>query len=218
MKKTFDLKAEQDYYKLLPSELVITPDHIVDLQMQLCTGNPSWPLLLTNNNVLEVGSGECSYLNSFLKVSTPSLYVAQDIFRERMIIAKNEGGYPNVDFVVSDVLKLPFESQSFDLCLAFGLLHHIPNIKDALIEIARVLKIGGFFIFRDPYAQNPAIWLKYKFWHHSENESPISWRRIKKDFRDAKFNIVYMNRFWLRYPKLPPGPWSVNIGGLVRKT
>jgi SAM-dependent methyltransferase len=219
MSKTFDIKAEQYYYnKLSPTKLLITPERIVNLQMELCTGNPSWRLLLEDKAVLEVGSGECSYINTFLKVSTPFRYVAQDIFWERMMIAKNEGGYHKVDFVASDVLNLPFESQSFDLCLAFGLLHHIPNMKDALIEIARVLKVGGFFIFRDPYAQNPLIWLKFKLYHYSENESPISWRRIKEGLKYANFKIVNMSRFWLRYPKLPPGPWSVNIGGLVQKT
>lgn len=218
MSQQFDVRAEREYYKSPPTDSVITPDHLVEWQMTLSTGSSSWPTLLHNQRVLEVGAGECSYLKYLLMRANPLVYIAQDIFSERMQPAQEFGNYLGADFIASDVLHLPFHNGSFDLCMAFGLLHHIPNRQDALAEIARVLKAGGKFIFRDPSADNPAIWLKYKFGEKSQNEFPLFTRQIKFDFTCAGLHILHLNLFWLRFPKLPSGPWSVNIGGLAMKT
>ena len=43
-------------------------------------------------------------------------------------------------------LAIPFEDNRFDIVFSHGVLHHIPNIKAAQHEIARVLKPGGELI------------------------------------------------------------------------
>lgn len=48
-------------------------------------------------------------------------------------------------FVVSDVMTLPFRSQTWDGVLALGLLDHLSDLEQALQEIQRVLKPGGQF-------------------------------------------------------------------------
>ena len=45
--------------------------------------------------------------------------------------------------LVADVLALPLPSNSKDLVVAIGSLHHVGNFEDALTEIARVLRPGG---------------------------------------------------------------------------
>lgn len=42
---------------------------------------------------------------------------------------------------------LPFESQSFDMVVSFGVLEHVPNDRESLKEIRRVLRKGGVFFF-----------------------------------------------------------------------
>lgn len=40
---------------------------------------------------------------------------------------------------------LPFEDNSFDVILSFGVLEHVPNEKESISEIHRVLKENGLF-------------------------------------------------------------------------
>ncbi|PPS41574.1 bifunctional 2-polyprenyl-6-hydroxyphenol methylase/3-demethylubiquinol 3-O-methyltransferase UbiG [Chroococcidiopsis sp. TS-821] len=47
---------------------------------------------------------------------------------------------------------LPFEKESFDVVLSFGVLEHVPNDLESLREIHRILRRGGlFFCFFLPY-------------------------------------------------------------------
>ncbi len=41
------------------------------------------------------------------------------------------------------VLDLPFADDSFDMMFSHGVLHHVPEIKQAQREIHRVLRPGG---------------------------------------------------------------------------
>ena len=53
---------------------------------------------------------------------------------------------PNEQFLVSDILTLPFVSASFDHVFALAVLHHIPSAsfrQQAVRELARVVKPGG---------------------------------------------------------------------------
>lgn len=217
--KKFELEAEKRYsLQEMPTYFKVTPGEQVDFLLKSCTGEKNWPKFFHSKTILEVGAGECSFLPRFLEVSAPHKYVASDVFKERMEIAKNNIKNSAVEFCAANVLCLPFPRMEFDSILAFGLLHHIPNLEDAIGEIARVLKPGGLFIFRDPWVGNPAIWLKYRFGQKSDNEFPLSGRRIAQALKARGLKLVFVNRFWLRFPWLPSGPWSVNIGGTACKT
>ena len=43
----------------------------------------------------------------------------------------------------ADAENLPFDDQSFDVVVSFGVLHHTPDTEKALAEIFSVLKPGG---------------------------------------------------------------------------
>lgn len=45
---------------------------------------------------------------------------------------------------------LPFNGETFDLIVCFGVLHHIPNVSFVISEMARVLAPNGLLLLREP--------------------------------------------------------------------
>jgi SAM-dependent methyltransferase len=72
--------------------------------------------------------------------SSPARYVRCDLYPST----------PDVQRV--DMLKMPFEDQSFDLVIANHVLEHVDDDLKALGEISRVLKSGGYAILQTPYS------------------------------------------------------------------
>ena len=98
--------------------------------------------------VLEVGCGRGVALPPIAQLLRPGLLVGLDIdealiaeARARLVERKLEAG-----LVVSDVRRMPFDDQSFDLVIDFGTCHHISAPESALHEIVRILKPGGYFV------------------------------------------------------------------------
>lgn len=50
---------------------------------------------------------------------------------------------------VGDVSDKLFDDESFDLVIDFGIIHHVPDWKKVIEQIARVLKPGGVFLFEE---------------------------------------------------------------------
>lgn len=58
-------------------------------------------------------------------------------------------GVTNLQFVTGDVHALPFADNTSDIVHAHQVLHHLPNPVQALREIRRVSKPGGFVAVRE---------------------------------------------------------------------
>jgi ubiquinone/menaquinone biosynthesis C-methylase UbiE len=58
-------------------------------------------------------------------------------------------GLPNARFMTVDSIQLPFEDGEFDIVATNKVMHHIPNWEDAVAEMLRVLKPGGYLIYSD---------------------------------------------------------------------
>lgn len=95
--------------------------------------------------VLEVGVGAgtdfIQWLRAGAKVSGIDLtQEALDNLRHRIAVYDLP---PPESIQVADAENLPFASNSFDLGYSFGVLHHSPNTKKAIHELARVVRPGG---------------------------------------------------------------------------
>jgi ubiquinone/menaquinone biosynthesis C-methylase UbiE len=55
----------------------------------------------------------------------------------------------NIRFLTTDATDLQFPDRDYDIVLSFGTTHHISYWLDALREMRRVLKPGGYFIYYD---------------------------------------------------------------------
>jgi ubiquinone/menaquinone biosynthesis C-methylase UbiE len=73
-------------------------------------------------------------------------YVAADLSPSMLARARSEAarrGLEQIELIEADVEHLPFESERFDLCIAYNSLHCLPAPARALAELMRVLRVGG---------------------------------------------------------------------------
>jgi ubiquinone/menaquinone biosynthesis C-methylase UbiE len=57
----------------------------------------------------------------------------------------------NIELKLADSSDMPFDDESFDVCTAYGFLHHLPEPDSTFKEVFRCLKVGGvFYADQDP--------------------------------------------------------------------
>jgi len=108
--------------------------------------------------VLEIGCGRGAGAGLILDVYRPSLLYATDLDvamlkKARKYISSDK--MEHIALVAADGFRLPFKTDSLDAVFDFGVLHHIPDWRAALGEVARVLKMQGAFFFEELY---PALY------------------------------------------------------------
>jgi len=101
------------------------------------------------HDVLEVGCG-VGALSAFLS-SEYGMNVNGTDFDAKQIQMARElcDESDQLHFRVEDATKLTFEDASFDLAISQDVFHHIAAWPRAVSEIARVLRLGGHFIWID---------------------------------------------------------------------
>lgn len=105
--------------------------------------------LSKDKDILEIGCGNGHGTKLIQKYFNPKKITAIDLDEKMIEKAKKGTKDISVTFQVADAAKLPFASSSFDAVFDFGIIHHIPNWKDCLKELGRVLKPGGQLILED---------------------------------------------------------------------
>lgn len=71
---------------------------------------------------------------------------------------------------VGDAAAINESDASFDAVFDFAIIHHIPNWKDAVSEIARVLKPGGKFYFEEVTSHALGRWFYRTFLEHPQSQ------------------------------------------------
>lgn len=105
--------------------------------------------LSPNKTVLEIGCGDGKGTKLIKKYFHPHEIYAVDL-DERMIARAKRGVIdPHIYFEVSDACSMRYKDDTFDAIFDFGIIHHIPNWKDCLKELKRVLKPNGELIIED---------------------------------------------------------------------
>jgi ubiquinone/menaquinone biosynthesis C-methylase UbiE len=104
--------------------------------------------------MLEVGCGRGAGARLILKTFQPSILHCSDVDilmvkkAKKYLSAKEQ---EKICLHVGDAAYLPFENGTVDAVFGFGVLHHVPDWRKALSEIARVLKIGGVYFIEELY-------------------------------------------------------------------
>ncbi|MHB8068676.1 MAG: class I SAM-dependent methyltransferase [Desulfobaccales bacterium] len=107
--------------------------------------------------ILEIGCGRGAGAAMLLKEFAPATLHAQDldlvmIRQARAYLPANQNA---IFLYVGDAEHLPYADAALDAVFGFGVLHHVPDWRGGLAEIARVLKPGGRYFLEEFY---PALY------------------------------------------------------------
>ncbi|MHC1742059.1 MAG: class I SAM-dependent methyltransferase [Syntrophobacteraceae bacterium] len=104
--------------------------------------------------VLEVGCGRGAGASLVLEAFEPESVFATDLDVEMIRKARRyltASQKVPIQLATADASSLPFRSTAFDAVFVFGVLHHVPDWRSGLAEIARVLKPGGLLYIEELY-------------------------------------------------------------------
>jgi len=105
--------------------------------------------LSSNKIVLEIGCGTGNGSKLIKKYFQAKRIYATDLDKRMIDIAKKNNSDDSISFEVQDATKLKYKDNYFDAVFDSGVIHHIPNWKDCLKELQRVLKPKGQLIIED---------------------------------------------------------------------
>lgn len=119
--------------------------------------------LKADDSVLEIGSGTGS---TALELA-PGVadYLATDISDGMTAIAREkiaQSSLENLSAEAADLSVLPSKDGGYDAVLAFNLLHLLPDLDEALSQVATVLRPGGLFIQKTPLGFDSGAPLKFR--------------------------------------------------------
>jgi len=143
-------------------------------------------LNLSGKIILDAGCGSGYSSELILKELKPSQLLAFDLMPEQINLAKKRN--LNADFFVGDMTKIDLPSNTFDAVFIFGVLHHIPDWKKALAEIARVLKPEGVLLLEEVKGSFVETVGHFGFEH--PEEAMFNWSTLEKGVESAGFKIL----------------------------
>jgi SAM-dependent methyltransferase len=98
--------------------------------------------------VLDLGAGGCWCSDLLARLNRRS--VAVDISWRMLQTGRSRPGGAELAAVAGDMERLPFRSGAFDMAVCLNALHHVPDMRAGIREIARVLNDRGVAFFSEP--------------------------------------------------------------------
>ena len=103
--------------------------------------------LYQSATVLDVGCGTGTILKNLKKAADINGY---GIDAEENMITEAKKKCPQMNILVSNCAKTPFENEKFDIITACMAYHHFADKKGFAKEAARIIKLGGELYITDP--------------------------------------------------------------------
>jgi SAM-dependent methyltransferase len=99
-------------------------------------------------------------------------------------------------FIASDIRRIGFQDESFDLIYSMGTIEHFPEYRQALLECFRVLRTGGMAVIGVPNKFDPFLrplmvtFLNSLDLYAYGYEKSFTWRELEDLLRDCGFQII----------------------------
>ena len=142
---------------------------------------------ISKTKVLDIGSG-VGLVDRFLKASIPNLY-GVDV--EEGVVEKAKFNNPEVNYQLYDGAKLPFEDNTFDMCFAINVMHHVPPgmWENFSREMYRILKPGGIAAVFEHNPLNPLTRLAVARCEFDRDAVLLNHGKIKSLFNGAGLKV-----------------------------
>ncbi len=146
---------------------------------------------MSGGTALEVGCGRGVGAELILSVFGAENVDAFDLDPHMVKLAqKRLARYGNrIRLRVGDVTDIQAEDGCYDAVFDFGIVHHVPNWRDALKEIHRVLKPGGRFYCEEVLER----YITHPFWRRlldHPQEDRFNQDQFVKGLEDSGFVVV----------------------------
>jgi 2-polyprenyl-3-methyl-5-hydroxy-6-metoxy-1,4-benzoquinol methylase len=174
--------------------------------------HPFWNRIIrkymTGGKLLDIGCAEGDLLEwaSSHGFCPTGIDVSEYILREN----KKKNELLNYDLITSNIQKLPFKKNSFQIITCFDVLEHIKNPDSALLEILRCLQNNGLCIISVPNLNSLGHMLKKEQWFAYSDPTHISLHTIEfwiQHLQKQNFTIIthFSDTFWDTpyFPHLP---------------
>ncbi len=180
-------------------------------------------------SVLEIGGGTGEHLRYVRhEFDKYTIVDVSEIAEENLVIPTHISS-KKVEFVLGDASTLPLENNLFDRVIVTCVLHHIPNLESAALEIKRVAKNGAILDFYVPCDPGMVYrWARHWTSHLKQRKlMGLSWSEVKylwaTEHRNHYLGIMFTLRevfaedkiLIQRFP-VPFFSWNFNLFSMVR--
>jgi ubiquinone/menaquinone biosynthesis C-methylase UbiE len=105
--------------------------------------------LAPGKRVLEIGCGNGVGTRQILEFFQPGEFIATEYDRRLVEITKLKNKGSKVMVEEANAADLRFANDEFDAVIGLSVIHHIPNWKDCVGELHRVIKPNGLLIIEE---------------------------------------------------------------------
>ena len=143
-------------------------------------------------SVLEIGCGNGNGTRLIKKYFAADKITAIDLDEKMIRIAQKRNKDSTVIFKIMDASNLDFPDQQFDAIFDFGIIHHIPDWRECLHELKRVLKPDGELIIEDLSLDSftKGTGRLWKILSDHPYESMYTAKEFKEYLYEIGFNII----------------------------
>lgn len=101
-----------------------------------------------NKKIIEIGCGRGGNIYYLKKYFKPEFVIGIDICMEN-IISCGKRKHEKSFYCVADAENIPFASSYFDIAINIESSFHYPNLFEFYLNVHRILKTGGYFLYAD---------------------------------------------------------------------
>lgn len=148
--ETIYIKLRDLYIKEVNTNIKPRENRLVDLLFKLDHSNKCFK---TEYFILDYGCGPGSLTIELSKRLESKRIYACDVIKPKIA--------DDINFeLIYDGQILPYKNHTFDTIICMMVLHHVKDIKNALKELYRILKPGGYIIIREhDFLDNMQVYL-----------------------------------------------------------